>query len=113
MTPITQQPHALILINTFTVQPEKQQALINLLNRATTEVMKHLPGFMSAYIHRSLDGTKVANYAKWRSLEDFQAMFNDPQAQEHMQEALKICDSFEPLLYSLETCHEAEQNSCQ
>ena len=48
------------LINVFTVAPEHQQELIEVLDRATVQVMRHLPGFVSANIHRGLDGTRVA-----------------------------------------------------
>ena len=77
MAVISTKKSALTLINTFTVRPGRQQELIDLLNRATEEVMRHLPGFISASIHRGQDRTKVANYAQWRSLEDFQAIFQE------------------------------------
>ena len=41
--------------------------------------MQHLPGFISASIHRSLDGTKVINYAQWRSQADFAAYLAEMQ----------------------------------
>ena len=53
----------LTLINVFTVAPENQQALVTLLIDAAQHTMKHLPGFVSANIHRSLDGRKAVNYA--------------------------------------------------
>lgn len=42
--------------------------------------MKILPGFVSATIHGSADGVRVANYAQWRRREDFEAMLNNPEA---------------------------------
>ncbi|HYY88664.1 MAG TPA: antibiotic biosynthesis monooxygenase family protein, partial [Chloroflexota bacterium] len=62
------------LVNVFTVRPERQQQLADLLVDATRTVMNRLPGFVSANIHRSLDGTRVVNYAQWRRVEDFEAM---------------------------------------
>ncbi|MGC2410804.1 MAG: antibiotic biosynthesis monooxygenase [Methyloceanibacter sp.] len=53
-----------VLINTFTVDPARQQELINLLNHATETVMRKLPGFMSASFHKSFDGKHVATYAQ-------------------------------------------------
>ena len=38
------------LVNVFTVSPEKQGELEELLVRATEETMRHLPGFISASI---------------------------------------------------------------
>ena len=58
------------IINVFTVEPANQQQLLNLLARATETSVRHMPGFISATLHRSLDGTKVAMYAQWRSVDD-------------------------------------------
>jgi Antibiotic biosynthesis monooxygenase len=48
--------------------------LLELWQGATERVMRHLPGFVAAYVHRSLDGTKVVNYAQWKNQEAFTAM---------------------------------------
>jgi hypothetical protein len=45
------------LINVFTVTRMTQQPLVDLLTEATKQVMRHRPGFISANIHTSLDGT--------------------------------------------------------
>ena len=74
MTTIDKGQQVLTLINVFTVAPEKQDELVKLLVDATQQTMKHLPGFVSANIHRSLDGRRVVNYAQWKSLADFEAM---------------------------------------
>lgn len=73
------------LINVFTVRPENQQKLVDMLLEATESTMRHVPGFVSASIHKSADGTHVANYAQWRRAEDFDAMLRDPRAAEHMR----------------------------
>jgi hypothetical protein len=52
---------------------------------------------MSASIHRSLDGTKVVNYAQWRSKNDFDAMRLNPAARPHM-EAIAAIATFDPIL---------------
>ena len=85
------------LVNVFTVSPDKQAELADLLVRATDETMKHLPGFISASIHKSLDGKKVINYAQWRSKADFEALKDNPQAQPHMKAAAALA-SFEPIV---------------
>jgi quinol monooxygenase YgiN len=85
------------LVNVFTVSPDKQTELADLLVRATDETMRHLPGFISASIHRSVDGTKVINYAQWRSQADFAALKDNPEARPHMQAAAKLA-SFEPIV---------------
>jgi antibiotic biosynthesis monooxygenase (ABM) superfamily enzyme len=55
-------------INVFTVAPENQQALIELLIESAESVCE-LPGWMSASIHRSADGTRVVNYAQAENME--------------------------------------------
>lgn len=72
-------------INVFRVAAENQQALVGLLIRATEETMQHQPGFVSASIYRSYNGTHVVNYAQWRSKEDFEAMRQNEEAQPHMR----------------------------
>ena len=75
------------LINVFTVEPERQRQLVALLVEATDAVMTNMPGFISANIHRSADGTRVVNYAQWRSAADFAAMRSHPSAIPHLHEA--------------------------
>jgi quinol monooxygenase YgiN len=99
----------LTLINTFTVDPARADELLGVLSRATEERMRHLPGFISASLHMSRDKQHIANYAQWRSQEDFQAMLNNPQAREHMGAAAAIAKSFAPLLYDLRESHTAAQ----
>ena len=52
------------LINVFTVEPGNQQKVVDMLVQTTEKAMKHIPGFVSASIHKSLDGTRVTNYAQ-------------------------------------------------
>lgn len=87
----------LTLINVFSVAPERQQELIDLLVEATEQTMRHLPGFVSANIHRSYDGRRVVNYAQWRSREDFEAMLQNSEARPHMARAAEMTD-FDPIL---------------
>jgi antibiotic biosynthesis monooxygenase (ABM) superfamily enzyme len=93
------------LINVFTVRPERQRELADLLITATEEVMQHLPGFIAANIHVSTDGVRVVNYAQWETAEAFQAMLANPEAKEHMDQAAAIADSFDPHLYSVLSVH--------
>ena len=101
MVTISKDNDVVTLINVFTVAPEDQQRLVDVLVDATQAVMNKQPGFVSANIHRSLDGTRVTNYAQWRSKEAFEAMLRDREAAEHMGEAAKIAERFEPHLYEV------------
>jgi heme-degrading monooxygenase HmoA len=105
MTEIVEGNNPITLINVFTVAPEKADELIALLDKATTDVMSRQPGFVSANIHRSLDGRHVANYAQWRTKEDFEAMQRKADVQHHMGAAAKLAEKFEPALYTVESVH--------
>jgi heme-degrading monooxygenase HmoA len=106
MTEIRTGRSLVTLINVFTVEPAQQQRLIDVLVEATEAVMNTMPGFISANIHRSVDGTRVVNYAQWRSREDFERMLQHPDAIPHMREASSLA-SFEPHLYEVVHVDEA------
>jgi hypothetical protein len=53
-------------INVFTVPDGGQQALIDLLTESAT-FASNIPGWLSASLHRSRDGTRVVNYAQSES----------------------------------------------
>jgi len=67
---ISQAGDRVTLINAFDTTPEQQQALLDQWIRFT-EAVKDEPGFMGAALHKSTDGTRVINYAHWRSEADF------------------------------------------
>ena len=106
MPTISKGSDLLTLINVFTVEPVNQQELVNLLGEATRTSVRHVQGFVSASLHRSLDGTKVVMYAQWRSVADYQAMRRNPTASPYMEKALalarfelgmyEVVETFEP-----------------
>jgi quinol monooxygenase YgiN len=88
------------LINVFTGAPADQQKILDLLACATDTSVRHAPGFISASLHRSLDGTKVVMYAQWRSIEDYQAMRENPAPLPYLQQAVAVA-RFEPGMYEV------------
>jgi len=68
----------LTFINTFSVEPENADRLVENLQKATEEIFRDQPGFISANLHVSRDRRKVVNYAQWRSKEDYAAMSKLP-----------------------------------
>lgn len=50
-TTIATEEDVMTLINVFTVDPGRQQELVDLLVEATDALMRELPGFVSANIH--------------------------------------------------------------
>jgi quinol monooxygenase YgiN len=105
MTVITAPATSATLINVFTVEPDRAHELAGILSAATDAVMQHLPGFISANIHVSTDGTRVVNYAQWASVADFEAMQQNPNAREHMGTAAALATSFDPHFYTVESVH--------
>jgi quinol monooxygenase YgiN len=106
MALISESNDVVTLINVFTVEPRDQQRLVDLLTEATEAVMRHLPGFVSAHIHKSLDGVRVANYVQWRNRVHFEAMLKNPQAIPHMQAAAELA-RFDAHLYEVSAVEEA------
>ena len=88
------------LINVLTVEPANQQQLLELLGRATETSVRHAPGFISASLHRGLDGTKVTMYAQWRSVEDYQAMRENSALLPYLQQVLAVA-KFDPGIYEV------------
>jgi hypothetical protein len=58
------------------------------------------PGFISAALHRSLDGPKGTMYAQWQSKRYYQAMRKDPGLLPFLEEALTLA-TFEPGMYEI------------
>ena len=85
------------LINTFTVTPDRQQAVIDCLRRFTEAHARALPGFVAASVHAALDGSRVVNYAQWDSEADLAAMLATPQARAHVAELVAIIQRVEPV----------------
>jgi quinol monooxygenase YgiN len=93
------------LVNVFTVEPEHQDALLDALDRATTQVFVDDPGFVSANLHASLDGTRVINYAQWTSPQAYEAALARPEVREHIGEAAALAVSFDPTLVRVRAVH--------
>ncbi|ACU60011.1 antibiotic biosynthesis monooxygenase family protein [Chitinophaga pinensis] len=99
---------AIVLINVFTVAPENQLRLIDLLTKATEESVKFIEGFIAATLHKSVDGTKVTMYAQWRSREDYENMRKNAVASPYLEEALQFAQ-FDMGMYEIVRQFEAEQ----
>lgn len=77
---IIQANHGIVTqINVFHCEPTNQQALVDLLIESARAVC-HLPGWLSANIHRSADGTRVVNYAQSENQEAAQRVIEKLKA---------------------------------
>jgi quinol monooxygenase YgiN len=94
------------LINVFDVEPSKREGLVEILNEGTEKVMRHRPGFISVNILASIDGSRVVNYAQWRSPDDIKATMASPDAQEYAKRAAAVALPT-PHVYSVVAVHHA------
>ncbi|HET7583656.1 MAG TPA: antibiotic biosynthesis monooxygenase family protein [Gemmatimonadaceae bacterium] len=92
-------------INVFTVEPDKQQLLIDSLIE-TIQAAQTVPGWLSARLHRSEDGTRVVNYVQYESHEAAQAVLRHLAAGGYLQRNTSL-GSVAPgryeLVYTLES----------
>ena len=88
------------LINIFTVTPEKQDELIELLTDVSDHNVRHHKGFISASLHRGMDGKKVTMYAQLASVDDYERMRQNPGPAPALEKALKIA-TFDPGMYEV------------
>ena len=61
-------------INVFKCEPADQDAVVQINVEIVDRVAARSPGFISASIHRSMDGTRVFNYLQWESAEHLARM---------------------------------------
>jgi quinol monooxygenase YgiN len=100
MTVISRDLKVVTFINVFTVDPGNQERLVDLLTKVTETSVRHARGFVSASLHRSVDGRKVTMYAQWRSMEDYEQMRRDPTPEPVLREAMMLA-TFEPGTYEV------------
>ena len=86
----TQDVHTMIVV--FTVDPADQEAMVQKLRGVAADHARHV-GFVSCAVHRSLDGTRVAEYIQWRTRADMQAMADTDAGRAHIAEASRIADA--------------------
>jgi len=95
-----QSDQGIVTINVFTVPPDKQLELIELLARITRESITHAAGFLGATLYRGTDGTKVTMHARWRCVADYEAMRRLGGSERTLAAALAFA-SFAPGVYEV------------
>jgi quinol monooxygenase YgiN len=100
MSTISKGRAPLTFINVFTVTPENQDELIKLLTEVTEQNVRHHKGFVSASLHRGIDGKKVTMYAQWASVEDYELMRRSSGPAPALEKALQIA-AFDPGMYEV------------
>jgi quinol monooxygenase YgiN len=77
---VSKEGNLVTLINVFETTPKPQQALLDQWTRTTSE-RKDEPGVIGIALHKSTDGTRMINYAQWRSQADFDTFLRRHGAQ--------------------------------
>ena len=78
---LAQEVGPVILVNTFRVEPEDAEALLEAW-ATDAAYLKSKPGFISTQLHRGIAGSSTfLNVAVWESVEAFRAAFGDPAFQ--------------------------------
>ncbi len=90
MTTIKVDKEIITLINVFTVDPSRQQQLVDALIETTKQVWCLQDGFISASIHKSKDRKKVVNYVQYKGKEAFDKRLDNPEAIIRMNEVLSM-----------------------
>jgi heme-degrading monooxygenase HmoA len=88
-TRISKDANLITVINKFSVEPENHKRLLQLLDDLRTVVEKQ-PGFISANLHKSFEGTRIVSYAQWDTKEDYQAVYTNSDAKPILDEIKKI-----------------------
>ncbi len=94
MTTISEKADLITVINVFTVEsPEQQQRLVEHLV-SNIEKAKKQTGFISANIHKSLDGTRVTNYAQWSSQQALESALQNSEFMNPVEQILELPHDF-------------------
>jgi heme-degrading monooxygenase HmoA len=76
---ISKNNNLLTVLVYFTIKPNHQMEQLDLIRGFVEKAVKKQHGFISANFHTSTDGTRIANYAQWRSVRDYNAAFANPE----------------------------------
>ena len=89
------------VITTFEMTPATATELMETLQSAFDEVIRHQVGFIGAALHMNDAMTRVCNYSQWRSRDDYKAMLRTPEMIARNRHILTLCKGFEPVMYEV------------
>ena len=92
-------------INAFRCKPSDQDEVVQINVDIVERVASRFPGFISATVHRSVDGTVVINYLQWQSPEHLAALQRSSEFQAIARRFAGLIE-FEP--HQCEVVHLAE-----
>jgi quinol monooxygenase YgiN len=86
-----------VLISVFTVQPENEQKLIELIEEGTSSLFSKQPGYISASIHKGADSKRLVLYGQWESPQYIDAFRKKPEIGEYIQKVKELA-TFETIV---------------
>ena len=89
------------VITTFEMTPATAHELMERLQAAYDEVIRHQPGFVAAGLHMNDAMTRICNYSQWQRREDYQAMLRTSEMRERNRLINTLCRGFEPVMYEV------------
>lgn len=91
-----------IVIVSFTTTLENQATALEQIHHYIDTFLSHQPGFISARLHKALDGSSIVNYAQWESSEDFKRFSELARSHPELPALLQ----YQPKPRFLEVAHE-------
>ena len=98
---ISSQTKGQTVITTFEMTPATAHDLMELLQAAYDQVIRHQPGFIAASLHMNDAMTRICNYSQWARREDYQAMLGTMDMRERNRVINTLCKGFEPVMYEV------------
>lgn len=93
--------HGQTVITTFEMTPATAADLMEALQAAYADFIRHQPGFLGAGLHMNDAMTRICNYSKWQRREDYQAMLRTPEMRDRNRRINELCRGFEPVMYEV------------
>lgn len=78
------------LINVYSVKPENQEKLVQILEEGVHSIMVHQEGYLGSTILRSVDGKSVAVCAKWKEAKNIVAVFQKAENESYIKKIQEI-----------------------
>ncbi len=89
------------VISTFETSPGDCATLLEMVQAAYHEFIRHQPGFLDAALHVNDARTRLAIYSRWAQRADFQAMLRSDEMQQRHRAFANHCTRYEPVLYEV------------
>lgn len=109
---IDQQQACITFINPHRCKRENQDKLVAVLLEGINTIYRHAPGFISAAIHKSDDGTRVTNYAQYRNLEALHSAWNNPAIPGFAKRVGALIEEDDPQTYQVVSVIGSAEKPC-